>query len=216
MSKEAKVLIGIAIVVVIGGVLLAIFGNPQPVDPGAPVDGQSLVRDTSYMTGKKDAKVTIVEFGDYQCPACAAANPIVKKVLADYAGNQEVNFVFRHFPLDSIHANAHISAEAAEAAGVQGKFWEMHNLLYERQAEWSTLVAPLDTFVRYAGEIGLNVDEFRTAVDQRRFAEIIGTDYSDGEKIGVNSTPTFFVNGEKLSGYQEATLKASIDAALAK
>ena len=154
MTKEAKILIAIAVVVVVGGVLLAFFANPQPEAPGEILNKENLVRSNNYMTGNKDAKVTIVEFGDYQCPACGAAHPIVKSVLEEYKDNTNVNFVFRHFPLDSIHPNAHISSEAAEAAGAQGKFWEMHNILYERQEQWSTLPDPLLAFESYATEIG--------------------------------------------------------------
>ena len=217
MSKEAKVLIGIAIVVVIGGILLAIFANPQPSEPGAAVDAQSLVRESSHMTGKAGAKVTIVEFGDFQCPACAAAHPIVKQALESYKDNENVNFVFRNFPLDSIHPNAQISAEAAEAAGAQGKYWEMHNLLYEKQADWSTNAAPLETFVGYAQSLGLDVDKFRQSVSQRMATDIIKADYDDGQKIGVNSTPTFFINGVKEAKVLSLDeLKAKIELELAK
>ncbi len=198
MTKEAKVLIGVAAVVVAGGVLLAIFANPQPVDPGKPVDQQSLLRETSHMTKQASAKVNIIEFGDFQCPACGAAHPIIKQMLDLYKDNSDVNFVFRNFPLDSIHPNAHISSEAAEAAGAQGKYWEMHDKLYEKQSEWDTQPTPIDLFVRYAQEIGVpDVDKFRSEVSSRRYSEVINTDYADGEAAGVNSTPTFFINGEK-------------------
>ncbi len=217
MSKEAKILIGIAVAVIIGGVLLAIYANPQPQEPGAPVDNNTLIRETSHMTSKKDAKVTIVEFGDFQCPACATAHPEVKAALEQFKDNPEVNFVFRNFPLDTIHPNAHISAEAAEASGAQGKYWEMHNMLYEKQSEWAASTAPIDIFVRYAQEIGLNVDQFKLAVEQRLYADVINTDYKDGEAVQVNSTPTFFVNGTKQNKVlQRDELKALIDAELAK
>lgn len=211
MSKEAKILIAIAGVVVIGGVILAIFFNPQPKEPGQAIDSQSLVRDTSHMTGKKDAKVTFVEFGDFQCPACAAAAPNIEKLMDDYKGNDNVNFVFRNFPLDTIHPNAHIGSEAAEAAGEQGKFWEMYKVLYEKQTEWSVASSPIDYFVSYAQQLGLNVDQFRSSVTARKFSDIINTDYSDGEKAGVNSTPTIFINGEKTNGYQYDELKSKIE-----
>ncbi len=217
MSKEAKILIGIALAVIVGGVLLAIYANPQPQEPGAPVDSNTLIRETSHMTSKKDAKVTIVEFGDFQCPACAAAHPEIKAALEQYKDNPEVNFVFRNFPLDTIHPNAHISAEAAEAAGAQGKYWEMHNMLYEKQSEWSASTTALDIFVGYAKEIGLNVDQFKLAVEQRLYADVINTDYKDGEAVEVNSTPTFFINGTKQNKVlQRDELKALIDAELAK
>jgi protein-disulfide isomerase len=217
MTKEAKILIGIAVVVVIAGVLLAIFANPQPQAPGEVVNSQNLVRSNNYMTGKQDAKVTIVEFGDYQCPACAAAHPIVKSVLEGYKDNPNVNFVFRHFPLDSIHPNAHISSEAAEAAGSQGKFWEMHDLLYQRQNEWSTLPDPLPTFESYATNLGLDVGKFKSEVASRRYADVISADQQDGTSATVNSTPTFFINGVKYDKVlQSEELKRIIEEQLAK
>ncbi len=217
MTKEVKILLGIAILVIIGGVLLAIFANPQPEQPGQTVDSNSLIRESSHMTGKKDSKVTVVEFGDFQCPACGAAHPEVKAVLEQYKDNPNVNFVFRNFPLDTIHPNAHISAEAAEAAGAQGKYWEMHDMLYEKQNEWSASLTPLDFFAQYATQLGLNVDEFKTAIQQRRFADVINTDYKDGETAGVNSTPTFFINGTKQNKVlQRDELKSLIEAELAK
>lgn len=216
MSKEAKVLIGIAVVIVAVGVLLAIFANPQPKDPGAAVDSQSLIRETSHMNGSKDAKVSIVEFGDYQCPACGAAAPGIERLMDEYKDNKDVNFVFRNFPLDSIHPNAHIASEAAEAAGEQGKYWEMYKLLYENQDKWSVASAPLDFFVQYATSLGLNVDQFKQAVELRKFAEIISTDQKDGEALGVNSTPTLYIAGQKTTGYQYDELKSKIEEALKK
>ncbi len=217
MSKEGKILIAVAGVVVVVGVLLAIFANPQPDQPGQSVDPQSLVRDSSHMTGKKDAKVTIVEFGDFQCPACGAAFPVVEQVLSSYKDNPEVNFVFRNFPLESIHPNARIGSEAAEAAGDQGKFWEMYRKLYEKQAEWSSQLAPLDTLVGYAGELGLDTGKFRTYITQHLATDIIDADIKDGENLTINSTPTFFINGEinrKILSLEE--FKTKIDAGLAK
>ena len=219
MTKEAKILIAIAAVVVIGGILLAIFANPQKTEPGAAVDPQSLIRSHSHMTKQASAKVNLVEFGDFQCPGCAAASPRIKEIVEFYKDNPDVNFVFRNFPLDSIHPNAHIASEAAEAAGQQGKYWEMHHLLYEKQGEWGTNPNPLDLFVGYAEGLGLNGGEFRTAVGNRLFADVIKTDQEDGTAVGVNSTPTFFLNGVRVETPAVPTvaeLKAKIDEALAK
>ena len=216
MTKEAKILIGIAAIVLIGGVILSVTANPQPKDPGAPVDSQALIRETSHMTGKKEAKVNVVEFADYQCPACASASPTIKRLIDEYKDNGDVNFVFRHFPLDSIHPNARIGGEAAEAAGEQGKFWEMTALLFEKQAEWSSQPAPIDTLVRYATELGLNPEPFKQSVEQRKYKDIMTTDYQDGTSVGVSSTPTFFVNGQKTDGYQYDELKGKIEEALKK
>ena len=151
------------------------------------------------MTGTKDAKVNIVEFGDYQCPACAYASPIVQELVKAYKNNPNVNFVFRNFPLPQ-HSNAMISAEASEAARVQGKFLEMSEMLYGRQNEWSGNSKALEIFIGYAKELGLDINLFTDSVSQEKFKDIIIKDRSDGQALGVNSTPSFFINGEKLNG----------------
>ena len=199
MNKEAKILIGVALAVLIGGAALFLFANPQPKDAGQAVDSQSLVRETSNMTGKKEAKVTIVEFGDYQCPACAAAHPIIKQVLEDYKNNDQVNLVYRQFPLVTIHKNAMLASQAALAAGEQGKFWEMHNKLYEAQTQWSESLSANVVFESYALSLGLDVVKFNSALSQNLFREVVNTDIKDGEALGVNSTPTFYLNGQKLN-----------------
>lgn len=219
MTKEAKILIIIAGLVIIGGVLLAIFYNPQPQEPGQAVDGQSLIRDTSRMTKSASAKVNIVEFGDFQCPGCAALYPRIKQVLEEYK-DKDVNFVFRNFPLEAIHPNAFAAAEAAETAGKLGKYWEMHELLYQRQNEWGTLSDPTDSFVNYAESLGLNGGEFKTLFTQHLFRDVIKADQKDGESVKVGSTPSVFINGVPMvtsSGVPTIEeLKAKIDEALSK
>jgi Na+:H+ antiporter, NhaA family len=217
MTKEAKILIGVAGAVLLGGVLLAIFANPQPKDPGAPVDTNSLIRENNHMTGSKDAKVIMIEFADYQCPACAAAQPTLKQLIGEYKDNPDFNFVFKNFPLDSIHPNARIAAEAAEAAGEQGKFWEMNDLLFTNQTQWAENPSPIDIFVGFAQQIGVpNIEQFRDSVQIRKFNEVISADVADGQSVGVNSTPTIFINGQKMDSAQYAVLKAKIDEELQK
>lgn len=198
MSKETGIMLGIAALVLVGGIVLFITTGPgSKVQPGQAVDSQSLVLDTSRMTGDKNAKVTLVEFGDFQCPACAQFHPKVKEILEHYKGNKDFNFVFRNFPLTQ-HKNAPISAEAAEAAGEQGKYWEMHDKLYEAQNEWSESSNPLDIFAGYAQQLGLNVDQFKNDVANSKFKALIDADQADGVKLKVNATPTFYLNGQKL------------------
>src|SRR5271154_7108858 len=142
---EAKGLIITGLVTLLilgGGIFLLSKGSSAPQKP-TPVNPAILVHSDSHQTNP-GAKVTVVEFGDYQCPACEAAYPITKEVLANY-GNK-INFVFRNFPLPQ-HANAEVAAEAAEAANAQGKFWEMHDKLYDTQNDWADLSNPLDKFV---------------------------------------------------------------------
>ncbi len=198
MSKETGIMLGIAGLVLAGGVALFVTTGPgEEAQPGQAVDPNSLVLESSHMTGDKAAKVTLVEFGDYQCPACAAFHPKVKEITEAYKDNKDFNFVYRHFPLTQ-HQNAQSASEAAEAAGSQGKFWEMHNMLYEKQKEWETSATPLDFYTKYAEQIGLNVDQFKNDVANNKFRSIVLADQNDGLKSKVNSTPSFFLNGEKL------------------
>lgn len=216
MTQEAKVIAGIGIVtlaIIVGGVFFFNKSSQTQSNPQSKVtDEKLLIGKDSHKIASDSAKVTIVEFGDYQCPACGAAHPVVKQILSDYQGR--ITFVFRNFPLP-MHSNAKISAEAAEAAGAQGKFWEMHDKLYESQATWAETAKPLDLFVSYAQEFGLDTSKFKEEVEGNKYAERINKDQTDGNTLGVNSTPTFFINGEKLVGTPNYnSLKSMIDSRL--
>src|SRR3989344_1130089 len=196
MTKEAKIISGVGVLFF---ALFALLIYKTNTSSQAVADTNLLIGQVSYMTGTKDAKVNVVEFGDYQCPACAYASPIVQQLVDAYKDNPNVNFVFRNFPLPQ-HSNAMISAEAAEAARAQGKFLEMSEILYERQNEWSGSSKALEIFTGYAKELGLDIKAFTDSVNQKKFQETIIKDRSDGQALGVNSTPSFFINGEKLNG----------------
>jgi len=213
MTKELKIMAGIVVVVIAGAVLLFIKGNPAGRTPLA--DAGKLVRDHSQMTGDKNAKVTLVEFGDYQCPFCASLNPTLEKIVNDYKGNKDFNFVYRDFPLPQ-HQFAKLSAEAALSAGDQGKYWEMHNLIYDNQNTWVGTSSPMDIFTGYAQNLGLDVNKFQTAVKANQFQDQIRDDLDDAAALGVNSTPTLYLNGEKISATNYDGLKALIDEALKK
>lgn len=213
MSGEVKMLLGLGVVCAIFIAIVVVFSSSSSQTVSS--DKQSaLVRADSNKIEVKDAKVTLVEFGDYQCPACKAAQPTIEKIRSDYTG--KITFVFRNFPLPQ-HQNAKVSSEAAEAAGEQGKYWEMNSLLYSQQNEWSELSNPIDKFVSYAKELNLNIDKFKQAIKDNKFDQKIKGDQTDGETLGVNSTPTFFLNGEKMVGGQDYnTWKSKIDALLSK
>src|SRR3990167_1799291 len=149
MSKEVKIMGGIAVVVIGIGALL-FLSQGEIVQHGSPVDSQSLVRETSHRTGSNTPKVTIVEFGDYECPGCAVVNPVVKQLIEEYK-DKPVSFVYRHFPLPQ-HAKAPVAAQAAEAAGEQGKFWEFHNKLYENRDKWMGNNDHRAAFLQFADE----------------------------------------------------------------
>lgn len=196
MTNEVKILIGFGLVTVVlfvGGLLL--FGGGAAQKQTATAD--LLVKESSIQTGPKNAKVSVVEFADFQCPACAAAAPILTQLRSDY--KDQVNFVFRHFPLPS-HSNARIAAEAAEAAGDQGKFWEMGDLLYSRQKDWQSQTSPQEVFRELAQSLGLDLQKFDKALADYAHISRINGDKSDGDSIGVRATPTFFINGQKTEG----------------
>ncbi len=141
--------------------------------------------------------VTMVEYADFQCPACKQYHPIVKSLLELYPG--QLKLIFKHFPLTSIHPNALPAAKAAEAAGRQNKFFEMADLMYERQGEWSSLADPIQKFVEYAKELGLDVNKFTTDMKDPAIAQTIEAQQNEGIKNGVNSTPSFFIEGKKIA-----------------
>lgn len=198
MTQEAKVLLGIGIatiLILIGGVFYLSTSNPQ-VTPSGTVDRKVLVAGKNTV-GSPTAKVTLVEFADFQCPACGAFYPDMKKILSEYKG--KIHYVYRHFPLPS-HRNAMRAAYASQAAGAQGKFWEMHDLLFEKQSAWSETADPLPVFIEYAKQLELDTEAFASAVSENTGAAVVQKDLRDGSKAGVNATPTVFVNGKKVEG----------------
>ena len=161
-----------------------------------------------HMQGPPDAPVTLVEYGDYECPYCGEAYPVVK-ALQERLGDQ-MCFVFRNFPLAQAHPHAEEAAEAAEAAGAQGKFWEMHDLLYENQ----DALEPED-LVQYARALKLDPKRFVLEMREHVYAERVREDFHSGVRSGVNGTPTFFINGVRHDGpFDLASLLAAIEEAV--
>lgn len=154
----------------------------------------------NWVRGNTNAAVTLVEYGDFQCPACASYYPLVKQLETDFDANAQ--FVFRHFPLKRTHPNAEIAAYAAEAAGKQGKFWEMHDVLFERQKEWSLKPNARGALRGYAEELGLNGEQFENDLSTEDVKNAVREDMESGLAAGVNATPTFFLNGVKLESPQ--------------
>ena len=155
----------------------------------------SAISDSENIKGDKDAKATLIEYSDFQCPACGAYHPILKKVT-DNLGAQ-VRFAYRHFPLPQ-HKNAKLAATVAEASGKQGKFWEMHDLIFQNQSDWSEEKNASVIFAKYANDLGLNLEQFQKDLTSEEIKAKIENDYKSGIKAGVNSTPSFFLNGKKM------------------
>ena len=211
MTKEVKIMT-IVFLVIFGGLGFLIVRNNKIAT--APAPKEQLIRPTSHSTVNPDAKVNIVEFGDFQCPACAAAFPIVEQLLALYKDNPQVNFVARNFPL-SQHQYALLTAESAEAAGAQGKYWEMYRLIYANQNDWVNSVDPMSVLVGYATQLNIDVNRFKSEVAANKYSAVIEQDKQDGLALGVNSTPTFFINGTRVNGIQNFNdFKARVDTAL--
>lgn len=218
MSSEMKALLGIGaatILILIGGVFVMSKSAPTTKTPTSQkVDKAILIKKDSYAVGNPKSKVAVVEFADFQCPACASAQPVAKRIIEDYTG--KVYFQFRHYPLPQ-HRNAKLSAYVAEAAGVQGKFWEMHDMLYENQDEWGESNKPMEFFESYATKLKLDIEKLKEQIKKEDISKKIDRDIQDGGVAGVNSTPTFFVNGIQFRGVpQYADLQKLIDQELKK
>lgn len=151
------------------------------------------VGEKDHIQGDAHAKCTLVEYGDYECPHCGRAYPIVKRVQKHFG--KRLRFVFRNFPLNEAHPHAESAAETAEFAGTKGRFWEMHDLLFEDQEQLGGAL-----YLRLCTELGLPSPELRAALENREFAAHVKSDFTGGVRSGVNGTPTFFINGERYDG----------------
>jgi len=158
-----------------------------------------------HVRGTPNASITVIEFGDFECPYCGQAEAVARSLLAD----RDLRFVWRHLPLTDVHPAAQLAAEAAEAAAAQGRFWEMHDLLLARQDDLSP-----HALTRYAGELGLDVERFRQDLAEHVHQTRVAQDVESADISGATGTPTFFINGQRHYGsYDEATLTAAIRAA---
>src|SRR3989344_49553 len=210
MSTESKFFIGIGLVtlviIVAGGFFLG--RKKKPASPGQK-EQKVLGSSIRNFQGNANATVKIVEFADFQCPACGVAHPIVKNIIEK--NQDKVYFVYRHYPLSS-HRNAKLAAQASEAAGVQEKFWQMYDMIFENQKEWSDVSNAREIFESYAQKLGLDVSKFKEDFDKTK--SVIEQDYADGNQVGVDSTPTFFINGQKNAGViQQSQFQDIIDQA---
>lgn len=204
MNKVGWIIFSAAVVLLLGSLIVYTRLNNPSVDVSAINNNSVLAATTEsgnigdHVKGNADGKVLIIEYGDFQCPSCGRAYPNVKTLMDQYG--DRVKLVFRNFPLTAIHPNAKAASAAAEAAGLQGKFWEMHDLLYENQNTWGTLNATqrVDTFNSYANQLSLDAEKFKADYGNTNVNAKINFDLALGKENGVNSTPTYFVNGEQL------------------
>lgn len=197
--KKERIILWIIAVLIIGGTVFALAMLPKketgPNDQNNQTVELPAVSDADWMAGNKESAVTLIEYGDFQCPACAAYHPLVKKMLEE--NGQEFRFVYRHFPLRQ-HAQAKDAAYAVEAAGRQGKFWEIYDMVYTHQNDWAGKTNAKDIFSGYANSLGLNMEQFNQDRGSSEVKDRVEKDTQDGLKAGLNSTPSFFVNGKKI------------------
>ncbi|MDP3992713.1 MAG: thioredoxin domain-containing protein [bacterium] len=211
MSGDSKFFLGVvaAAILVIGGIIFFSSGSSTPQN----VTADQLDETVGHKLGPDTAQVKIVEFGDFQCPACAMAAVDFEKAQANNADS--VQIIFRHFPLPN-HQNGMNGSLAAEAAGAQNKFWPMYDLLYANQQSWEQLDNPLNTYVSYAKDLDLNIDQFKKDYASSETKKTVEADRDYGLALKVDSTPTFYLNKVKFTGVQTAqTWQELIDAAKA-
>ena len=231
-SKESKSSLPF---IIIGGVLVAVIAAvvlmsrtsgtsaPTPPPPSTANSGANPVQPTRapqpgaakpWTRGGTTARITLEEFSDFQCPACGGLEPGLRRVVKDYG--DRVQLIFRNFPL-AMHKYAFQASRAAEAAGQQGKFWEMHDMLYDNQKEWSDSMEPRVQFDSYATRLGLDVQRFKTDMERQDLADRVKADYARGMSLDVKGTPTIFLNGREMVPGKlvtEEDLRREIDAAL--
>ena len=216
LSREAKVLITIGIVLAFGAVAFLVLNGPSASSSNSaqsakPQGAAVLVREDSYRQGPADAKVTLVEFLDPECEACGAMYPIVEQIRKEYG--DRIQFVIRYFPL---HTNSVLAVQAIEAAGRQDKYEAMYSTLFQNQSAWGEKREPQpQLFLEYARSIGLDMDQFQRDFNDTSLADKANRDKADGVAAGVKGTPTFFINGANagsMMSYDQ--LKSKIDAAL--
>jgi protein-disulfide isomerase len=203
VNSKAWIIFAAICVALLGG--LVILSRQGQVNVGN-IDQSKIVAASAangniadHVFGNKSGKTLLIEYGDFQCPGCGAAYPILKDVTEQY--KDKLTFVFRNNPLTTIHPNARAAAAAAEAAGLQGKYWEMHNMLYEKQNEWSESSTDqrLAFFDSYAGQVGVkDIKKFEADMDAKGVSDKINFDLALGKKVPVQGTPTILLNGKQI------------------
>lgn len=202
MSKKAWIIFIAAIVVVFGGLILLSRSNQ--------IDVTGINKDTvttasskngniaDHVYGKASSPVVLIEYGDFQCPYCGETFPSINKVTQKY--KDQIAFIFRNFPLTSSHPNALFAAAAAEAAGLQHKYWDYYNIVYSSQSDWENLTGSQrdDKFISYAKQLNLNISTFKNDLSSKRVNQKILFDQALGKSANISGTPTLFLNGQKI------------------
>lgn len=211
MSKQF-----IAVLLVVAAAFVGLVAFTGDKNENGNGGGQSTSQTTNHVKWAEDSSVTLVEYGDFQCPACKSYAPLISQLESTHG--DKVKFQFRHYPLVQIHPNAFLASRAAEAAGKQGKFFEMHDLLYENQESWASSQNSTPIFESFAQQLELNIEQFKTDMNSSETAAAINADVKDAQAAGASSTPTFVLNGRKINQNPQSLdeFKKLLDDELAK
>jgi protein-disulfide isomerase len=201
MSYIQKNMWGIGLVVLFVGALVAMWaagrGTSFPSPTGPTAESSTFeITENDHIYGKQDAKVTIVEFSDFQCPACKSYAPVLEQIVDEFP--EDVRLVYKHFPLKTVHFRAESAARASEAAALQGKFWEMNKLLFENQDVWSKGNGN-SFYNEYAKRLSLDIDMFKKDIESDKVKEAVNKDFALALSLNLNATPTIYVNGKKIT-----------------
>ena len=183
-------------VVVFGGIYFFSRGGNEGVN-GEVAFETGILNPIDHIKGNASSTIVLMEYSDFQCPACRSYYPLVRQIMAEFG--DRIVFVYRHFPLTSIHQNAEFTARASEAAAKQGKFWEMHDLLFEKQNEWAKVADLEPILVNYATLIGLNIEQFKLDWRSKEIKNLVSAQRIHAVKSGLQGTPTFFLAGKKIN-----------------
>ncbi len=211
------ILIVLVILIVVGFVVRALVSpDSQPAQTQTQTKGKVDITalKNGGSVGDPNSKVVITEFGDYQCPYCRVWHQYIKDTIIPQYSNK-VLFVFKNYPL-KMHKNAQAAAQAVESASLQGKFWEMHNMVYDHQADWSNSNDPNSVFEKYASQIGLNVDTWKKDRESDKVRNLIKNDVAIGDQLGLPGTPSFLINGVLQQPKSFEDFKNAIDQAISQ
>ena len=197
MDKRFLIIMGVIVAAFAG---LMIYGNLNKEDTG------EVGKTSNHTKGNNSKNVEFVVYSDFQCPACGGFEPIIQEVTAKYS--DEILYTFRNFPIDTIHPNARAAHRAGEAAGAQGKFWEMHDMLFANQQQWSSSQNAKTIFDSYAEQLGLNIEEYNAVYASSETNSTINADKQEGQDKGVSGTPSFFINGDKINNSDIQTVES--------
>lgn len=194
MKNTNRLIFWLIVVFIVAGTILLIIGGGGKTQQ-FKVDA---IGEAEQTKGNPEAKITIIEYSDFQCPACATYYPVLKALASEF--ENYVYFGYRHFPLRAIHDKADLTSQAAEAAGLQGKFWEMHDMIFDNQTSWASKT-PAEALVEltgYAEKLGLDMEKFTTDINSKAVKDVVDASYANAQQLGLPGTPSIFLNGEMI------------------